>query len=104
MTVRGILRTAGYVPYRRLDRSEINDFFGSGTSTGQRSVAAHDEDTVTMGFEAARSLLSGQDNLQPNSIWFSTTDPPYMEKRTQMLFTPPCNCLKKLKHLILGVV
>ena len=78
--MRGILRTAGYVPYRRLDRSEINDFFGSGTSTGQRSVAAHDEDTVTMGFEAARSLLSDQENLQPNSIWFSTANPPYMEK------------------------
>ena len=80
MTVRGILGAAGYVPYRRLDRSAISDFFGAGTSTGQRSVAAHDEDTVTLGFEAARSLLSGQGNSQPNSIWFSTANPPYMEK------------------------
>jgi len=78
--VRGILRTAAYIPYRRLERAEISEFFSSPTSEGQRSVAAHDEDTVTMAFEAARLLLIAQDNLRPSALWFSTANPPYMEK------------------------
>ena len=78
--MRGILRTAAYVPYRHLDRSEIADFFDSSISEGRRSVAAHDEDAVTMGFEASRLLLSNLEDCQPNSIWFSTSTPPYMEK------------------------
>ncbi len=80
MSVRGILRSAAYVPYGRLDRSEIADFFSGSASEGQRSVAAHDEDTVTMGFEAARPLITGKGLSEPASIWFSTANPPYMEK------------------------
>ena len=33
-----------------------------------------------MGFEASRLLLSNLEDCQPNSIWFSTSTPPYMEK------------------------
>ena len=44
----------GYVPFRRLDRADIAKTFGSGGGKGTRSVASYDEDTTTMGVEAAR--------------------------------------------------
>ncbi|MGH9205631.1 MAG: hydroxymethylglutaryl-CoA synthase, partial [Acidimicrobiales bacterium] len=55
--MRGVLSYAGYVPHGRLDRSAITAFVGSGGGRGTRSVASYDEDTTTMGFEAARLAL-----------------------------------------------
>jgi 3-hydroxy-3-methylglutaryl CoA synthase/uncharacterized OB-fold protein len=79
--VRGIISAGGYVPYRRLDRSEIAGFFGSGGGRGTRSVASYDEDTTTMGVEAARLALRGAPaGVEPNSLWFATANPAYLEK------------------------
>jgi hydroxymethylglutaryl-CoA synthase len=79
--VRGIISAAGYVPYRRLDRSEIAAFFGSGGGRGTRSVASYDEDTTTMGIEAARlAMRSASDAAEPDALWFATAEPAYLEK------------------------
>ena len=77
--MRGILRHGAYVPYRRLDRGEIKAFLGSGGGSGPRSVASYDEDTNTMGVEAARIALAGAP-VAPTALWFSTTAPAYAEK------------------------
>ena len=55
--MRGILGWGTYIPYRRLDRSTIAAVAGTGGGKGHRSVAAYDEDTTTMGVEAARAAL-----------------------------------------------
>ncbi len=79
--MRGIISAAGYVPYRRLDRSEIAAFFGSGGGLGTRSVASYDEDTTTMGVEAARfALRSAGEGAEPDALWFATANPAYLEK------------------------
>lgn len=79
--VRGIISAGGYVPYRRLDRSEIAAFFGTGGGRGTRSVASYDEDTTTMGVEAARfALRSASDGAEPDALWFATANPAYLEK------------------------
>jgi len=75
--MRGILATAGYVPFRRLQRSAIREVMGSGGGKGTRSVASFDEDTTTMAVEACRLL--GPD-LDPGSLWFSTAEPAYLDK------------------------
>ncbi len=75
--MRGILASAGYIPYGRLQRSAIRDVMGSGGGKGTRSVASFDEDTTTMAVEAARNL--GAD-LAPNALWFSTSEPAYLDK------------------------
>src|SRR3954454_22957130 len=78
---RGIISAAGYVPYRRLQRSEIAKTFGTGGGKGTRSVASYDEDTTTMGVEAARlALRSAPDAGQPDAVWFATTEPAYVDK------------------------
>lgn len=96
----GILSFGAYIPYHRLDRSDIAEFLGTGGGSGRRSVASYDEDTTTMGAEAARiawrdgpgSLTSSgapaksdsaaDPGSPPNldSLWFSTAWPAYAEK------------------------
>jgi 3-hydroxy-3-methylglutaryl CoA synthase/uncharacterized OB-fold protein len=79
--VRGIISAGGYVPYRRLDRSEIAAVFGSGGGRGTRSVASYDEDTTSMGVEAARfALRSAPAGPEPQALWFATANPAYLEK------------------------
>ena len=77
--MRGVISAAGYVPYRRLDRSEIADLFGSGGGTGTRAVASYDEDTTTMG-QAAADLALRTSTAGPDSVWFATSAPAYLEK------------------------
>jgi hydroxymethylglutaryl-CoA synthase len=78
--MRGILSAAGYVPYWRLDRGAIKAVFGSGGGRGSRVVASYDEDTTTMGVEAARLALRSADGAQPDALWFSTVAPGYFDK------------------------
>ncbi|GAC1316317.1 MAG: hydroxymethylglutaryl-CoA synthase family protein [Acidimicrobiales bacterium] len=78
--MRGILAHAGYVPYRRLDRSTIAAVVGSGGGQGTRAVASYDEDTTTMALEAARIALRGAPGATPAALYFATTAPTYVDK------------------------
>ena len=76
----GILSFGSYVPYRRLNRADIAKTMGSGGGKGERSVASYDEDTTTMGAEAARAAKRDAAGAAVNAVWFSTTSPAYLEK------------------------
>jgi 3-hydroxy-3-methylglutaryl CoA synthase len=78
--VRGIIGAAGYVPYWRLDRSQIAATFGSGGGKGTRAVASYDEDTTTMGVEAARLALKSAPGADPQALTFATAAPAYLDK------------------------
>ena len=79
--MRGIISAAGYVPFRRLDRSEIAKTFGSGGGKGTRAVASYDEDTTTMGVEAARlARRSAPEGTAIGAVWFATANPAYLDK------------------------
>jgi 3-hydroxy-3-methylglutaryl CoA synthase/uncharacterized OB-fold protein len=79
--MRGIVSAAAYIPRARLDRSAIAGFVGSGGGKGTRSVASYDEDTTTMGVEAARlALRSAPAGVRPDALWFSTVAPGYLDK------------------------
>jgi len=78
--MRGILSTAGYVPHWRLDRGEIASFFGTGGGRGTRAVASYDQDTTTLGVEAARLALRGAGEIAPGALWFATASPAYLDK------------------------
>ena len=77
--MRGIIGYGTYVPYYRLDRARITAAMGAGGGKGHRSVAGYDEDTTTMGVEAARNALRGS-SVTPSSIWFATANPAYLDK------------------------
>jgi len=78
--MRGILSAAGYVPYWRLDRAQIGATFGSGGGKGTRAVASFDEDTTTMGVEAARLAVRAAGGVEPRALSFATSSPAYLDK------------------------
>ncbi|HEY4378243.1 MAG TPA: 3-oxoacyl-[acyl-carrier-protein] synthase III C-terminal domain-containing protein, partial [Acidimicrobiales bacterium] len=77
--MRGIISAAGYLPHRRLDRTTIAAVAGTGGGKGTRTVASYDEDTTTLGVEAARLALRTT-TVRPTSLWFSTVAPAYLDK------------------------
>lgn len=77
----GIVGYGSYLPYWRLDRAAITSVLGSGGGRGTRSVAGYDEDTTSMGVEAARvAMRAVPDSWQPNLLAFATTAPGYLDK------------------------
>src|SRR5215467_16251348 len=77
---RGIVGAAAYLPHRRLDRTTIAAVAGTGGGKGTRTVASYDEDTTSMGVEAARAALRGAPGVSPAAIYFATADPAYLDK------------------------
>lgn len=73
-----LIAYGAYVPYFRLQRSAIAAALGSGAGKGTRAVASYDEDTTSMGVEAARAALRGAP--APRSLFFATASPAYMDK------------------------
>jgi 3-hydroxy-3-methylglutaryl CoA synthase/uncharacterized OB-fold protein len=69
-----------YVPYWRLDRARIGEALGT-FGSGTRAVASYDEDTTTMGVEAARACLgAAPEGVRVGQVLFVTTDPAYLDK------------------------
>src|SRR5213078_3343479 len=71
--MRGIAAYGAYVPYWRLDRKAIATALGAPSGSGTRSVASYDEDTTSLGVEAARAAV-------PEALYFATAQPAYLDK------------------------
>jgi len=81
--MRGISSFGGYVPHHRLARQAIADAHGQAAGNGARAVASYDEDTTSMGVEAARLALAPLGAEAPgrvDQLWFTTTTPSYADK------------------------
>jgi hydroxymethylglutaryl-CoA synthase len=77
---RGIVAWGVYLPYWRLQRSAIGAMLGAPPGKGTRSVASYDEDTTTLGVEAARRALAALPGPVPLDLFFSTPAPAYLDK------------------------
>ncbi|HEX9697084.1 MAG TPA: OB-fold domain-containing protein [Actinomycetota bacterium] len=75
----GLTAYGAYIPYNRLERSAIATSLGGGGGKGTRAVASYDEDTTSMGVEAARIALRGSAS-SPQRLFFATAAPAYMDK------------------------
>jgi hydroxymethylglutaryl-CoA synthase len=76
----GIISYAPYLPLYRLARAEIGRAWGSG-GKGEKAVASHDEDSLTMAVAAARECLKKADAGKVDAIYFASTTAPYLEKQ-----------------------
>ena len=76
----GIVAWAAYLPYWRLERKAIGAALGTPAARGTRSVASYDEDTTSMGVEAARAALAPPGLPAPADVLFSTPAPAYLDK------------------------
>lgn len=77
----GIISYGAYIPLYRLARAEIAMAWGSGAAIGEKAVANWDEDSLTMGVEAAVDCLGGIDREVVDGLYFASTTSPYLEKQ-----------------------
>src|SRR5213593_4456557 len=75
----GIVSYGAYLPRHRLAREAIRQTLGQGGGKGTRAVAGYDEDTTSMGVEAARRAHWNA-AFAPASLHFATTAPAYADK------------------------
>jgi len=75
----GIVAAAGYIPRYRLPRELIAREWGGAAAGGEKAVANHDEDSLTMAVSAALALRADGD--RPDAVFFATTSSPYTEKQ-----------------------
>ncbi len=77
----GIVSYGAYVPIYRLSQETLNQVWGGG-GKGEKAVANADEDSLTMGVEAARDCLKGQEKSSVDRLYFASTTCPYGEKQS----------------------
>ncbi len=77
----GIVSYATYLPMYRLSRSEIGRAWGTG-GKGEKAIASHDEDSLTMAVAAAQQCLAGLDASKVDGVYFASTTAPYHEKQS----------------------
>lgn len=77
----GIVSYAAYIPIYRLGGETVRQVWG-GRAIGERAVANADEDSLTMGVEAARDCLQGIDKRTVGALYFASTTAPYKEKQS----------------------
>jgi 3-hydroxy-3-methylglutaryl CoA synthase/uncharacterized OB-fold protein len=71
----GIIAFGAYIPETRLSFKAID-----GSSRGEKAVAGHDEDAITLGVAAAIDCLEGIDRAGVDAVIFASTTHPYKEK------------------------
>ncbi|MCA1834028.1 MAG: OB-fold domain-containing protein [Actinobacteria bacterium] len=76
----GISAWGAYIPALRLERSLLGKAWGTPALPGARTVRAGDEDSLTMGVEAALTCLGDRARDDIDAVFFATTTPPYAEK------------------------
>ncbi len=70
-----------YLPFWRLERKAIGLALEAPAGRGTRTVASYDEDTTTLGVEAARRALAAAAPPGPvTELMFSTPEPAYQDK------------------------
>ena len=74
----GIVAYAAYLPRHRLPHGQLAAQLGVRGGNGARILASYDEDSTTMGVEAARRVADN--SSPPGALYFATTTPPYLDK------------------------
>jgi 3-hydroxy-3-methylglutaryl CoA synthase len=79
-TMPAIKSTGAYIPFYRLKREEIARAWGV-PGRGEKAIANHDEDSLTLAVEAGRDCLKGIDRQSIDGLYFASTTSPYGEKQ-----------------------
>ncbi|UGQ11222.1 OB-fold domain-containing protein [Yinghuangia sp. ASG 101] len=77
----GIIAYGAYLPYHRLERADISAALGTGGGKGARTVASYDEDSTSMGVEAARIAVDAPAiRERVDQLYLATATPAYLDK------------------------
>ncbi len=76
-----------HLPAYRLSRSVVDEAWGRPAGRGERTVANFDQDSLTMGTDAALDCLEGEEGKTTgiDGLFFASVSPPYREKLTSSL-------------------
>jgi hydroxymethylglutaryl-CoA synthase len=97
--MKGILSYGAYIPYNRLQRKKIGEFFGKPTFGGEKAVVGYDEDSVSMGVEAAIDCLQGVNPKAVDAVYFATTSAPYKEKGSVSTITAALDLNERVRGI-----
>jgi 3-hydroxy-3-methylglutaryl CoA synthase len=78
----GISAFGAYVPWLRLSRHAIAQYWGGHGAPGEKAMANFDEDTITMGVAAGIDALGALKRDKIDGVYFATTTAPYKEKQS----------------------
>ena len=85
--MKGLLSYGGFLPRYRLDRGLIFKAMGwfnpatYGVARGERTVASHDEDAVTLAAAAFGDCLEGFDRADVDGLYLASTTLPFQERQ-----------------------
>jgi hydroxymethylglutaryl-CoA synthase len=92
----GIVSHGLHIPRFRIKREEYQRVWGYFSPRGveEKSVADFDEDSITMGVEAASNALrnAGIDRFGIDAVYFASTSPPYAEKQNASTIAVALGC------------
>ncbi|MDQ0270349.1 OB-fold domain-containing protein [Cytobacillus purgationiresistens] len=89
--MKGIISYGAYIPYNRLQRKKIGEFFNKPVFGGEKAIAGYDEDSVSMGVESAIDCLAEMEATNIDRIYYTTTSAPYKEKGSVSTITAALN-------------
>ena len=104
----GIVDAAAYVPAMRLDRGAVfaaNSWANPalrGLARGSRSMGNWDEDSITMGVEAARRCLAGRSRDEFTRLYFASTTPPFADRQCATVIAEALSLSDQLATVDLG--
>lgn len=91
----GVKSIAAYVPYFRLNRSELARAWKGGSIGGEKAVANYDEDSLTMAAEAGKFCVRDLGRDQISGLFFASTTPPYGEKSSASILAAVLDLAKE---------
>ena len=92
----GIVSYGAYIPALRLERKLVADAWGRHSMGGERSVANHDEDSITMCVEAGENCLHMRQREEIDGLFFASTTAPYQEKMNAALIATALDLRREL--------
>jgi 3-hydroxy-3-methylglutaryl CoA synthase len=92
----GISSIGVYIPRSRLDRALIAKAWGGKQPPGEKAVAHHDEDALTLGVAAAHRCLEDFDPLGFDALFFASTSAPYREKQIASVIATACDLPREI--------
>jgi len=93
----GIVSFGAYIPFHRLERKKIAEAFGEPGGKGEKAVANHDEDSLSMAVAAAQDALTGWPANRLAAVYFATTTAPYVEKQSSTTIAAALDCQAQIR-------
>jgi 3-hydroxy-3-methylglutaryl CoA synthase len=87
----GITGFGAHIPRYRVSGATLAEVWGT-AGPGERAVANHDEDSLTMGVEASLAALAGRQGQGLGGVLLATTTPPYAEKSSAAILATVLDC------------